>query len=95
MLELSEHWNYDEVKDALLDLRQFSATETPLKTMKNVFHLTFKALFVLKIYKFLSWLFGHMEKRLDQNNKVNFKIYDVTSWETGNCNTHIAQYLKK
>ena len=26
---------------------------------------------------------------------VNFKIYDVTYWETNNYNTHIAQYLKK
>ena len=27
--------------------------------MKNVFYFTLKALFVLKILKFLSWLFGH------------------------------------
>ena len=39
------------------------------------------------------WLFGHIEKRLDQKNKVNFKIYDVTIWETNNCNTHISQHL--
>ena len=26
---------------------------------------------------------------------VNFKIYDVTTWLTNNCNTHIAQYLTK
>ena len=27
--------------------------------------------------------------------KINFKIYDVTTWETNNCNTHIAQYLNE
>ena len=27
--------------------------------------------------------------------KINFKIYDVTTRETNNCNIHIAQYLKK
>ena len=36
--------------------------ESPLKMMKNVFYLILKALFVLKIFKFLSWLFGHVEK---------------------------------
>ena len=30
--------------------------------MKNAFYFTVKALFVLKIFKFLSWLFGHVEK---------------------------------
>ena len=30
--------------------------------MKNDFYLTLKALFVLKIFKFLSRLFGHVEK---------------------------------
>ena len=32
---------------------------------------------------------------LDYKDKVNFKIYDVTTWETNNCNTHIVQYLRK
>ena len=42
------------IKGALLGLRQFLATESPLKVMKNAFCFTFKALFVLKIFKFLS-----------------------------------------
>ena len=37
-------------------------TESPLKIMKNVFYFILKALFVLKIIKFLSWLFGHVGK---------------------------------
>ena len=35
------------------------------------------ALFVLKMFKFLSWLLGYVEKQLDKKAKVNFRIYDV------------------
>ena len=42
------------IKGALSGLRQFLATESPLKLMKNVFYFISKALFVLKIFKFLS-----------------------------------------
>ena len=47
------------------------------------------------MFKFLSWLLGHVGKRLDYKGKVNFKVYDVATRETNECNTHIAQYLKK
>ena len=30
--------------------------------MKNAFYFTLKALFVLKIFKFFSWIFEHVEK---------------------------------
>ena len=33
-----------------------------LKMMKNSFYFPLKAFFLLKIFKFLSWLFGHVEK---------------------------------
>ena len=33
---------------------KFLITEIPLKMMKNAFYFTLKALFVLKIFKFLS-----------------------------------------
>ena len=36
--------------------------DSPLKIMKNAFYFTLKALFVFKIFKFLSWFFGHVEK---------------------------------
>ena len=36
--------------------------ESPLKLMKNAFYFIFKAFLVPKIFKFLSWLFGHVEK---------------------------------
>ena len=32
--------------------------------MKNAFYFMLK---VFKIYQFLSWLFGHIQKRLDKN----------------------------
>ena len=41
-------------KGTLSGLRQFLATESSLKMMKNAFYVTSKALFVLKIFKFLS-----------------------------------------
>ena len=63
--------------------------------MKIFSILPWKALFVLKISKFLSWLLGHLGKGLDYKGKVSFKVYDVKTRETKNCNTHIAQYLKK
>ena len=58
-----------------------------------VFFFILKALFVLKIFEFLSWIFGHLEKMawLD----VNFKIYDVTTWLRNNHDADIAQRLKK
>ena len=49
-----------KLKGALLGLRQFSANESPVKMMKNAFYFTLKALFVLKLFKFLSWLSGHV-----------------------------------
>ena len=33
--------------------------------MKNAFYFTLKALFIRKIFKFLFWIFGNLEKRLD------------------------------
>ena len=36
--------------------------DSPSKMMNNAFYIILKALFVLKIFKFLSWLFGHVEK---------------------------------
>ena len=43
-----------EFEGAVSGRRQFLATESPLKTIKNAFYFTLKALFALKIFKFLS-----------------------------------------
>ena len=82
-------------KSSLLGVRKFLAAESPLKLMKNAFYITLKALFVLKIFKFLSWLFGHPGKRFGKKVKFNFKICDVKDWEAINYNTHVAQHLKE
>ena len=56
-------------KSALLGLKQFFPAEIPLKMMKNGFYFTLKALFVLKIFKLLSNLFGNVEKQLDKTSQ--------------------------
>ena len=43
-----------QIKGTLSGLRQFLATESLLKIMKNAFYFTLKAIFILKIFKFLS-----------------------------------------
>ena len=81
------------IKDALSGLIQFLPAESPLNK-KNAFYfmlfIFIKGLFVLKIFKFLCWYFGHVAKRLEQKDKFNFKFYDGTAWWTNNCDTHIA-----
>ena len=83
------------VKGALSGLGQFLLTESPLKMMKNAFYIASKALFVLKIFKFLSRLLGRVEKRLNKKDKVSFKFYDTKVRLTKNRNTDIAQYFEK
>ena len=83
------------IKGALSSLIELLITKSPLKIMKNSFYFVLKALLFLKIFKFLSWFFGIVKKRLDQKDQVIFKTYVVTTWLTNNCNTHIDQYLKK
>ena len=39
-----------------------------------LFHFMLKALFVLKIFKFLSRFFEHVGKRFDKKAEVNFKL---------------------
>ena len=54
-----------------------------------------KTLFVLEIFKFLFELFGHVEKAAYYKDRVNFKVHDITTWLTNNCNTHIALNFTK
>ena len=48
--------------------------------MKNAYYFTLKALFVLKTFIFLLWLFGHVEKQHDQNDKVNPSNVNPRKW---------------
>ena len=83
------------LKGALSGLGQFLVAESLLEMIKNAFYFTAKVLLVLKIFQFLSWFFGHVAKRLDKKDKVNFKFYHVTAWLSNNRNKHIAQYFEK
>ena len=65
-------------------MRQFLATESSFKMMKNAFYFTLKAFFDLKIIKLLIKLFGHVEKQIDLKDEVNFEIDNVTTWERNN-----------
>ena len=60
--------------------------ENSSKMMKKTFYFTFLH---LKIFSFLSWHLGYVEKQ-----EVNFKIYDLTVWSTNNCNTNIVSLSK-
>ena len=53
-------------KGSLSGFRQFLATESPLKVMKNAFYFTVRALFILKIFKFLNH--DHVEMQLHQKD---------------------------
>ena len=81
---------------ALLGLGQFLTIESSLKMMESAFYFTSKALFVIKILKFLSWRFGYVAKRLDKK-----KIRLISSFETSQPvnkqmhYTHIAQYREQ
>ena len=60
--------------------------------MTNVYFIL-KAPFVLKIFNFLSWFFGHVEKPAWLERQAKFRIDEVTAWLANNCNTRFAQYL--
>ena len=60
--------------------------------MENAFYFTLKVLCVREIFKFLSRLFGHVEKGLVK--KLGFKIYDVIYWETNNFN-HVMPNISR
>ena len=57
-LNADEYWTL--LKGALSSVRQFLETASPWKMMKNSFYFTLKALFILKIFKFLFRIFGHI-----------------------------------
>ena len=69
--------------------------ENLLEMMNNSFYFILKAIWLLKYSNFYPYFFGHVGKCLDKKVMVNFKICDVTKWETNNYETHVAQYLKK
>ena len=60
----------------------FASIWALIKVIKIAFYFKLKGLFVLKIFKFLSWLFGHVGKT------AWLEIYYVTTCLTSNYSTH-------
>ena len=54
----------------LSTLRQFLGNESSLKMMKNVIYFMLKPLFVFKIFEFMSWHFGYVQKGLVKKIEV-------------------------
>ena len=54
-------WN-TLILDSRLLKKYICFNDSPSKTIKNAFYFILRALFVLKIFKCLSWLFGHVGK---------------------------------
>ena len=50
--------------------------------VNNVFSFILKAFYVLKIITLFFDNFAYVEKWLDKKADVDFKIYDVTNWNT-------------
>ena len=50
--------------------------------MKKDLYFMLKALFVLKIFIFLSRFFGDVGRLPDKKAEVSFKVNDITVWET-------------
>ena len=51
--------------------------------------------FPLSLFVFLYIICSKKKKKERKKEKVNFKIYYVTTWLTNIDNAHIAQYLMK
>ena len=68
--------------------------DSPSNMGKMFCYFILKALFFISRYlSFCRDFLVRQEKRPNQKQKGNFKMYDMTTWLTNSCNTHIAQYL--
>ena len=62
LLALQKHFLIANiVKGTVWGLRQFLATESPWKEMKNAFYFISKSLFFVKRFKVFPWVFGCVE----------------------------------
>ena len=105
----SSYWNHGHFymtwvsrspcfKGAFPGLRQFLATESPLKMMKNNF-ISPQKLFSFSRYLNICLDVLVMNKNgLIRKMRLIWNLWRhslVTTWLTNNSNTHITQYLKK
>ena len=63
-MQMPNEWYCTFIKVGLspFKINFFYVTERPIKMIKNAFYFILKAPLVLKIFKFLFWLFGHVEE---------------------------------
>ena len=75
----------------------FSPNDSPSKTMENVFCFIWKALFVLKIFKFLYFclplFFFPVSHCFRDWFKKNLQVYDVTNCLDKNLTTHLEKEI--
>ena len=94
------------IRGELSVLGQLLAAESLLDMMKNASYFTLKDLFVLKIFKFLSWLFvlqkdnlitklRLISKFMTSNLEKTFAIYILPSISRNKGNDTINIFLKK
>lgn len=66
----SEHSGYLKLDSNDPTKKLFYFKENRFKIMKNTFHSILKALFVPRLFKILSFLFGHLEKAARLGSKI-------------------------
>ena len=52
--------------------------------MKKIFYFTLKALSILKLFRFFSWLFGHVKNGLRSKSNQTIKFGQLTRWNMRN-----------
>ena len=67
--------------------------DSPTKMIKNAFLLHIKSSFHSQDISVFVLIFLACRKNSLNRKRVNFEIYDVTTWLTKNYNIHIAQYF--
>ena len=67
------YFKLNKFKGALSSLRQILVTEN-LKMKKNAFYFILKGFYVLKIFTFLSWVFGHVKSDLIRKKRLISKF---------------------
>ena len=82
------------IKSALTGLRQFLATECPLKKWKMPF------ISLQKLFSFSKYLSFGLDFLVMYRNGLIKKIkltsnFMTSAWLANNCNTHIGKYLEK
>ena len=73
------------------------ASESSLNMIKNTLYLTLKYLFVLKIFKLLSWLFGHVSKFITSqpgSQTIAINIFSYTQRSKDNQTIEFGQLIE-